>query len=346
MAQPRSSSPPIPPWVRTVLAIVIVAAAVWFLVLPQFADAEASFAAIEKLSVPLVLAAFALQALSLMSYSALTGVVLGWRRLRYWTLLRIDLSDLAVNHTAPGGGAVAGVARFRLFVSEGIAARNALAAATVQISISNLALAAVFLIGMVFTVAEVRAHPANYVLAGGVVVLLLAAIVFAVWMLMARTARVTGFARAVGRRIPVLGEERAAQFVKSLAGSLRLLGRDRRRMMWAWVFAAGNWLLDAASLWVMLAAFGEPIGIGPLLTVYGVGSVLALLPLTPGGLGLVEGVMVPAMIGFGVPHSAALLGVIGYRLFEYWMPIPVGGLAYLSLRVGRARRRGPRRGRG
>lgn len=338
MTPPRSSPPRIPTWVRVVLAAVIVAAAVWFLIIPQFADAEASLAAIEEISVPLVLAAFALQALSLMSYSALTGVVLGWRRLRYRTLLRIDLSDLAINHTVPGGGAVAGVARFRLFVSEGIPARSAIAAATVQISISNLALASVFLVGMVFTVAQVRAHPANYVLAVGVVVALLAAIVVAVWMLMARTTRVLGFARALGRRVPLLGEERATQFVKSLAGSLRLLGRDHRRMAWAWVFAAGNWLLDAASLWVMLAAFGEPIGVGPLLTVYGVGSILALLPLTPGGLGLVEGVMVPALIGFGVPQSAALLGVIGYRLFEYWLPIPVGGLAYLSLRVGRARR--------
>ena len=57
-------------------------------------------------------------------------------------------------------------------------------------------------------------------------------------------------------------------------------------------------------------------------------------------MGIVEGVMVPALIGFGVPHSAALLGVIGWRLFEYWLPIPVGGIAYASLRFsGSSRRR-------
>jgi uncharacterized protein (TIRG00374 family) len=111
-----------------------------------------------------------------------------------------------------------------------------------------------------------------------------------------------------------------------------------RRIIWACAFAIGNWLFDAGSFWMMLAAFGKPIGLGPLLTVYGVGSVLALLPLTPGGLGIVEGVMVPALIGFGVPHSPALLGVIGWRLFEYWMPIPAGAIAYANLHFTRARR--------
>ncbi|HCO02270.1 MAG TPA: hypothetical protein DIT48_02665, partial [Actinobacteria bacterium] len=31
----------------------------------------------------------------------------------------------------------------------------------------------------------------------------------------------------------------------------------------------------------------------------------------------------------------AILGVIGYRLVNFWLPIPVGGVAYLSLRVGK-----------
>jgi uncharacterized protein (TIRG00374 family) len=92
---------------------------------------------------------------------------------------------------------------------------------------------------------------------------------------------------------------------------------------------------------MMLAAFGQPIEVGPLLATYGVGSLIAMLPLTPGGVGLVEGVMVPALLGFGVPHSAALLGVIGWRVFEYWLPIPVGGAAYASLRLSRSRRSAP-----
>lgn len=148
-ASPGARRRRIPMWAQVVLTVLIVAAVVWFLAVPQFSDAEASFAVLQQLSVPLVIAALLLEALSLLSFSVLTGAVLGWGRLRYTTLLRIDLSDLAVNHTTPGGGAVAGAVRFKLFVSEGIPARMAISAATMEIAISNLALALVFLVGVV-----------------------------------------------------------------------------------------------------------------------------------------------------------------------------------------------------
>jgi len=38
------------------------------------------------------------------------------------------------------------------------------------------------------------------------------------------------------------------------------------------------------------------------------------------------------LVGFGSARSIAILGVLGYRLFNFWMPIPVGAGAYVSLR--------------
>ena len=100
-------------------------------------------------------------------------------------------------------------------------------------------------------------------------------------------------------------------------------------------WAAANWLFDAASLWAFVAAYGhvtEPID---LFVAYGVANVLAAVPLTPGGLGIVEAVAATSLIGFGVPAAVAWLGVISWRLFNFWLPIPVGAGAYLSLRVRR-----------
>ena len=110
--------------------------------------------------------------------------------------------------------------------------------------------------------------------------------------------------------------------------------------------AALSWLLDAPVLWVMLAATGHYLGIGPLLTVYGLGNILAIVPLTPGGLGIIEGVMIPALIGFDVPSGSALVGVLGWRLWQFWLPIPVAGVCYLSLRIEEVvrKRRGARAG--
>ena len=70
-----------------------------------------------------------------------------------------------------------------------------------------------------------------------------------------------------------------------------------------------------------------------MLVAYGLAYVLAAIPLTPGGLGVVEGVLTSSLVGFGTPRGAALLGVLSYRLVNFWLPIPVGGLAFVSLQV-------------
>ena len=102
-------------------------------------------------------------------------------------------------------------------------------------------------------------------------------------------------------------------------------------------WAAANWLLDAASLWVFIAAFHTLISPIDLLVAYGLANVLAVIPITPSGLGVIEGVLIPTLAGFGVAKEKAVLAVVGYRLVNFWLPIPVGGLCYLSLRLGARR---------
>jgi hypothetical protein len=67
--------------------------------------------------------------------------------------------------------------------------------------------------------------------------------------------------------------------------------------------------------------------------VFGVQALAAWLPITPSGLGISEAVMIPALIAFGSPRSAAVLGILTWRVLAYWLPIPLGALAFGSLRV-------------
>ena len=94
-------------------------------------------------------------------------------------------------------------------------------------------------------------------------------------------------------------------------------------------WAALNWILDAASLWVFIFAFGHAVSPIDLLVAYGLANILAVIPITPGGLGVVEGVLIPTLVGFGTPKATAILGVLSYRLVNFWLPIPLGGVAYL-----------------
>lgn len=108
------------------------------------------------------------------------------------------------------------------------------------------------------------------------------------------------------------------------------------------LFAVANWLLDALSLWLLAVAFGSTLAPGPLLVAHGVGTILGQLPVTPGGIGLVEGVLVPALVAFGVSPGNALFAVLGWRALEYWLPIPLGALCGISLRASERRARATR----
>ena len=68
-----------------------------------------------------------------------------------------------------------------------------------------------------------------------------------------------------------------------------------------------------------------------LAVAFFVGMLANLLPL-PGGVGGVDGGMVGALIAFGVEPDLALLAVLGYRGFVFWLPIVPGAIAYLTLR--------------
>jgi hypothetical protein len=94
------------------------------------------------------------------------------------------------------------------------------------------------------------------------------------------------------------------------------------------------WLLDASPLWVFIRAFGGTLDPLALLIAFGLANIVAVIPITPGGLGIVEGVYIPTLVGFGLPRRVATLGVASYRLAQFWFPILLGGILYASLRVG------------
>ena len=67
-------------------------------------------------------------------------------------------------------------------------------------------------------------------------------------------------------------------------------------------------------------------------------NLLATVPISPGGLGVTEGLLIPFLFGFGTSPVEAVLGVIHWRLFELWAPIPLCVIAYASMRLDKLRR--------
>ena len=112
---------------------------------------------------------------------------------------------------------------------------------------------------------------------------------------------------------------------------MRRLGGDRRFLVRVIGWAILNWLLEAFALWACVRAFGHSLGPVGLLVAYGLANVAAALPITPGGLGIVEGILVPTLVAFDTARSVAILGVIAFRLASFWLPIPIGFMSYAAL---------------
>ncbi len=141
--------------------------------------------------------------------------------------------------------------------------------------------------------------------------------------------------RRVAGRIRFLDADRTADLVQHLAQRFAMLMHNRSLTIRAIGWAAANWLLDAASLWVFVAAFSHFVSPVDLVMAYGLAYILAAIPITPGGLGVVEFVLVSMIAGIGLTAGQALSAVLAYRAVNFWLPIPFGGLAYGSLELQR-----------
>jgi uncharacterized membrane protein YbhN (UPF0104 family) len=96
--------------------------------------------------------------------------------------------------------------------------------------------------------------------------------------------------------------------------------------------AAGNTGFDYLALLCALKAVGASPQPSLVLLAYTGAELLALIPFTPGGLGFVEAGLVGTLAVAGVSGPRALTATLLYRLVAYWLPIPVGGVAYVLFR--------------
>jgi hypothetical protein len=91
--------------------------------------------------------------------------------------------------------------------------------------------------------------------------------------------------------------------------------------------AFGNQVFDFLALLTCAYAVGghpEPVLV---LLAYVAAAALAMIPITPGGLGFVEAGLTGVLALSGLPGDLAVLTTLLYRLFSYWLPLPAGLVA-------------------
>ena len=349
MAEPAADQPVGPaearkPWLRPEVRYTISAVVLLFifeyLLLPEIASARKNVKVLSQVNVWLLVLAIALEFGALLAYAELSRTVFAPDSPRRWTMLRINMSSLAVSHVVPGGTAAGGALGYRLLTADGVPGSTAAFGLATQGVGSAVVLNIIFWLSLFVSIPLNGVNPL-YGYAALLGVLLLAAFGGTVLLLTRGQRHADGWLRRVAKHVPFLSPDKVSALLQQLADRLTILFSNRSLLGRALLWAAANWILDAACLWVILIAFGQTVMPIDLLVAYGLANILAAIPLTPGGLGVVELTLSGALAGFGVPTSIAYLSVIAWRLVNFWLPIPLGGAYYLSLRIGN-RRRAPR----
>lgn len=327
----------VPRWLRHGLLWFGALLAVEYVVVPVLVGAGKNLHLLSNLTIGWLLAGLALEGASVCCYALLTRTLLPGTTPTVSRLVRIVMATTALSHVVPAGAASGTGLGFQLLTAEGVAATDAgFAIATAALG-SAVVLNVLLLLALLGSIPLAGLHPAyvTFALVSLLALLGTSALLYAFAQGEDRAVRVV---RTVGQRLPRVGADRLEHVFRQLSDAVRELTRDRSRLQSALRWASLNWLLDAATLWSFLAALGYTADPFTLFVAYGIANILAAIPITPGGLGVVEATAVTALVSFGATNNVATLGVLGWRLVNFWLPIPTGAACYLSLRLPRGSR--------
>ncbi len=322
-----------PPF-RWAVAIVVLFFVLEYVLLPDLANARHSLALLGRVNIVGLLVGAGLEVIALLAYAELSHTVLSPGAPRRTVLFRVNMSSLAVSHVVPGGTAPGTAVGYRLLTELGVPSGTAAFGLATQGIGSAVVLNVIFFLALLISIPLTGYNPLyGFAAIFGVILIGL----FAGMVLLLTRGQRAALERLHGwaNKVPLLNADKLTTLVQTIADRLQILLRNRALLVHALEWAAANWLFDAASLWVFVLAFGHVVSPIDLLVAYGLANILAVIPITPSGLGVVEGVLIPSLVGFHVPKTVAILGVLSWRLVNFWLPIPGGGIAYLSLRFAR-----------
>jgi uncharacterized protein (TIRG00374 family) len=93
--------------------------------------------------------------------------------------------------------------------------------------------------------------------------------------------------------------------------------------------AVGRWLFDLLALVTAVIAVGARPSFALVLLAYVTAQLLAQIPVTPGGIGVVEAGLTATLVLAGVSGADAAVATLAYRLVSYWLMLPAGLVAWI-----------------
>ncbi len=324
---------------KRVAKILAFALVVHLFVIPQIGGARRALSVLGSVDPVLIGLAVVLETASFLAYARLTQLLIpAAHRPSVGITFGAVMASTGVNHVVPGGAATTAAVNYRLLGNAGVPRSELGFALGTQAIGSAVVLNALLWVALIVSIPTSGFHPI-YGTAAGVGAVLIAGFSAAVMAMLRGRERFADRIAGLAGRLPKLDAERVRATMLSVGSQVDALAKDPDRLRIVVVLAAANWLLDAAALWVTLVAFGHRPGIVGLLVAYGLANVMAAIPISPGGLGVIEAILIPTLVGFGTPAAEASIAVVAYRLVNFWLPIPVGAVSYVAVERSNATER-------
>lgn len=317
-------------WARRAFEVAVVALAAVFVIrrVPKLAAVASLMTHVHW---EWLVAGAGAEALSILSLSLLQQRLIdaSGTDVAFSRMIPITLASNAVAMSIPAGVLVAEGYVFRQYRRIGASAAGAAWAELSAGAIAFAGLAAVAFAGSVIVGGELRdilVGPLALVLAGACLAALLFQRTELLGKLVERAIRLTRRHAPESVQSRLLRAQKAVKEMKDIRPAPRVwaLGSSA---------AVANWILDTFVLASAILAIGINVPWSSLLVVYAGAQVLAELPITPGGLGVVEGGLVTMLARSHLPAAPATAAVVLYRGLSFWLLIMVGWVAAARLRT-------------
>ncbi|MGP8064845.1 MAG: lysylphosphatidylglycerol synthase transmembrane domain-containing protein [Acidimicrobiales bacterium] len=318
---------------RFVIGLGLAALALWALN-GQRGELVGASAELTHLNVGWLCLAIAFEIASLVSFGVLQRRLLqvGGVRTGLGSMAALSAASAAIADSLPGGPAFSSIYVYRFYRRWGADETLAAWALVATLVCAAAALGLVATAGVGLAASEGASYDLVWVILGVFAVSVVAdAIVFQRrWL-----ARVAVHAFGLTRRLVGRPRRTGGAVVSAWAARLEGLRLTWRDLVVSLAGALGNWVFDCACLACAFLAVGGAVPWRGLLLAYGAGQLAANLPITPGGLGVVEGSITIALVAFGGAELSTVAAVLTYRIVSFWGFLPIGWLTWAGLGVAR-----------
>ena len=253
----------------------------------------------------------------------------------WFPVVTSQLAGNAITLIIPGGAAAGAAVQFRMLAvsGEGTSSTVGGLAAFSLLGVGGLLALPIFALPVVLLGTPVNRGLVNAALlgaAGFVAFAAFGAVLLAYDAPMRWAGRVAQRLRnwVLRKRPPLVGLD---QTLLSQRNEIRaVLGEQWWRAL---LLSAGRLAFDYLCLIAALRATGSHPRPSLILIAYAVAGIIGMIPVTPGGLGLVEASLTGLLVLAQVDSSQAVLATLTYRLASYWLPLFAGPIAYALFRI-------------